>query len=95
MSACLFLQHLQIFQIHKSVFEVILPNKVTKIMAVPPHGTVGDAIKPVLIKHGYILGIMELRFANNFKVSKIWDVHVLVREHAALELIITTLGIDF
>lgn len=62
-------QHLNIFQAHKSnVFEVNLPNKVTKIMAVPPRGTVSDAIKPVLTKHGYDLEIMELRFANNFKV---------------------------
>ena len=63
-------QHLNIFQAHKrNVFEINLPNKVTKIMAVPPRGTVKDAIKPVLKKHGYSFDIMELRFANNFKVS--------------------------
>lgn len=50
------------------MFEVNLPNKVTKIMAVPPEGTVSDAIKPVLTKHGYDLDIMELHFANNLKV---------------------------
>lgn len=63
-------QHLNIIQEHKrNIFEVNLPNKVAKIMAVPPHGTVSDAIRPVLVKHGYDLSIMELRFANNFKVS--------------------------
>jgi hypothetical protein len=53
------------------VFEVNLPNKVTKIMAVPPQGTVSDAIKPVLSKHAYNLDIMELHFANNLKVSSV------------------------
>ena len=63
-------QHLNIFQAHKrNVFEINLPNKVTKIMAVPSRGTVKDAIQPVLKKHGYSFDIMELRFANNFKVS--------------------------
>ena len=50
------------------MFEVNLPNKVTKIMEVPPKGTVRDAIQPVLKKHGYTFDIMELRFANTFKV---------------------------
>lgn len=63
-------QHLNIFQVHKgNVFEVNLPNKVTKIMAVPQQGTVRDAIRPVLAKHGYNLDIMELHFANTFKVT--------------------------
>ena len=65
------MQHLNIFQAHKrNVFEINLPNKVTKIMAVPPRGTVKDAIQPVLKKQGYSFDIMELRFANNFKVSR-------------------------
>lgn len=67
---CVYMQHLNIFQAHKrNVFEINLPNKVTKIMAVPPRGTVKDAIQPVLKKQGYSFDIMELRFANNFKVS--------------------------
>ena len=72
--ACsLFLQHLNIFQAHKrNVFEVNLPNKVTKIMEVPAGGTVEQAIQPVLKKHGYSLDIMELRFANNLKVCVVW-----------------------
>ncbi len=64
------LQHLDIFQTHKrNVFEVNLPNKVTKIMQVPDRGTVRDAIQPVLKKYGYSFDIMELRFAQNFRVS--------------------------
>ena len=58
------------FQVHKrNVFEVNLPNKVTKIMQVPDKATVGEAIQPVLKKYGYDFNIMELRFANNFRVS--------------------------
>ena len=65
-----YVQHLNIFQAHKrNVFEINLPNKVTKILAVPPRGTVKDAIQPVLKKQGYSFDIMELRFANNFRVS--------------------------
>ncbi len=53
-----------------NVFEVNLPNKVTKIMEAPKEGTVRDTIRPVLKKHGYNLDIMELRFANNFEVRE-------------------------
>lgn len=63
-------QHLNIFQMHnRNVFEVNLPNKVTTIIEVPPEGTVDQAIQPVLKKHGYSLDIVELRFANNLKVT--------------------------
>ena len=66
----LLLQHLDMFQVHKrNVFEVNLPNKVTKIMQVPEKATVREAIQPVLKKYGYDFDIMELRFANNFRVS--------------------------
>ena len=51
------------------MFEVNLPNHVTKIMVVPLQGTVVDAVKPMIIKHHYRLDILELRYAHNLKVS--------------------------
>ena len=38
-------------------------------MEVPTRGNVQKVIEPVLKKHGYSLDIIELRFANTFKVS--------------------------
>ncbi len=78
-------QHLDIFQAHKrNVFEVNLPNKVTKIMRVPDKGTVRDAIQPVLKKYGYDFDIMELRFANNFQVSA--SQHISSCLHECMEI---------
>ena len=52
----------------KNIYEVNLPNKVTKIMEVPKRGSVRDAIAPVLKKHSYSLDVMELKFADTLKV---------------------------
>lgn len=58
------------FKVHKrNVFEVNLPNKVTKIMQVVDNVTVRQAIQPVLRKYGYTFDMMELKFANTLKVS--------------------------
>ena len=63
------LQHLDILQTHKGdIFEVNLPNKVTKIMAVPKKGTVREAIDPVMKKNNYSLEVMDLKFADTLKV---------------------------
>ena len=62
-------QHLDILQAHKgNIFEVNLPNKVTKIMEVPKKGSVRDAINPVLKKNNYSLEVMDLKFADTLKV---------------------------
>ena len=66
-------QHLDILQAHKgNIFEVNLPNKVTKIMEVPKKGTVRDAIGPVLKKNNYSLDVMDLKFADTLKVESWW-----------------------
>ena len=63
-------QHLDILQEHKgNIFEVNLPNKVTKIMEVPKRGSVREALQPVLKKNNYSLDVMELKFADTLKVS--------------------------
>jgi hypothetical protein len=63
-------RHLDILQEHKgNIFEVNLPNKVTKIMEVPKKGTVREAISPVLKKNNYSLDVMDLKFADTLKVS--------------------------
>ncbi|KAL5471520.1 hypothetical protein EMCRGX_G029643 [Ephydatia muelleri] len=51
----------------KNIFEINLPNRVTKIMEVPSKGTIKDAITPLFKKHGYSFDIMELRFANTLR----------------------------
>ena len=64
-------QHLNVLKEHKNnIYEINLPNKVTKIMATPMKGTVRRAIEPTLKTHGFSLDIMELRFANTFKVCQ-------------------------
>lgn len=78
------LQHLQAYK-SGNVFEVNLPNKVTKIMAVPQGGTVRDAVRPVVTKYGYNVDIMELRFAKNFEVQDI-----LGREYNELARLISS-----
>ena len=63
-------QHLDILQVHKgNIFEVNLPNKVTKIMEVPKKGTVREAIDPILKKNSYSLDVMDLKFADTLKVG--------------------------
>ena len=58
---------------HKgNIFEVNLPNKVTKIMEVPKKGTVREAIQPVLKKNNYSLDVMDLKFADTLKVCSMW-----------------------
>ena len=62
-------QHLDILQAHKgNIFEVNLPNKVTKIMEVPKKGSVREAIQPVLKKNNYSLDVIDLKFADTLKV---------------------------
>ena len=63
-------QNLAHLQLHKqNIFEVSLPNRVTKITEASAHSSVRSAIANVLKKYGYTLEVMEVRFTNTMQVS--------------------------
>lgn len=65
-----FKQSLKQFQVHKSnLFEVSLPNRVTKIIEAHPQTTIREAITHVLKKYQYSLDVMEVKLTNTLQVN--------------------------
>ena len=62
-------QNLKQLQVHKSnIFELSLPNRVTKVIEARPNTTIGEAISNVLKKYKYSLELMEVKMTNTLQV---------------------------
>ena len=56
-------------QVHKkNLFELSLPNRVTKIIEARPNTTIREAIVNVLKKYNYSLEVMEIKLTNTLQV---------------------------
>jgi hypothetical protein len=79
-------ESLKQLQIHKNnLFEVSLPNRVTKIIEARPHCTIREAITHVLKKYNYSLDVMEVKLTNTLQpVDVDAPAAILIGKHVSI-----------